>query len=68
MWFEDGRVVVVDCKSCHVPMVVLKRHGVCAGCADVAYMVGVAGRVFPGCGIRYEMRSIRDHCHLHVIR
>lgn len=77
-YFEDSRVVVVDCRTCLVelrkkgvkdpraPMIVLKRHGARVVRADTAYITRVAARVFPGSDLRFKMRSIKDHFHCHV--
>lgn len=73
--YEDQHVVVLDCDSCNVPMVVPKwRHGEIFPIIHDAkdhilhgYMKGVVRGLFgPDVTIRTEPRDIRDHPHYHV--
>lgn len=66
VWYEDEVCVVVDCRTCGVPMVVVKRHVEVAGCRESAHMVRVAKRLFPGGHIDFRKRSIPGHDHFHV--
>ena len=66
VWYEDGFCVVVTCRSCGVPMVVLKRHTAEANCREVSRLLRVVMRLFPGRRVDFRRRSIPDHYHLHV--
>ena len=66
VWYEDPVCVIVDCKSCRVPMVVLKRHVEVATCRESAHMIRVTKKLFPGGRIDFKKRSIPGHDHFHV--
>ncbi len=65
-YYEDRTVVVVDCITCGIPIVVLKKHSL-GSMQEIAYMHGIAEKLFTGVGIRLKMRSIPDHKHFHVM-
>ena len=72
-YYEDARFMMVDCKTCHTPMLVAKQHT-----AEVEESDGVmayhlfykhAGRVdISKWYVDYEMRTIPDHWHAHLRR
>lgn len=67
-YYEDKMIYICDCKTCHIPMVVLRRHGVNVTDIEIAYMRGKVREVFGDCvTFRKEQRQIKDHLHWHII-
>lgn len=66
IYHEDKVCVVVECRTCRVPMAVLKRHTPEANCREVAYLLRVCMRLFPGRRVDFKRRSIPEHYHLHM--
>ena len=68
-WFyEDETVWVALCRTCNVPMIVLRRHGEATE-RELGYMEGVAHVLFlqgKTGWIRKEQRKILDHAHWHL--
>lgn len=63
-YYEDDKVIVVDCSTHSVPMVVLKRHTAEPTEEELSYMREVGERLFPGKGWRGPA-SLLQHYHLH---
>lgn len=67
---ENDLAVCVDCLTCGVPMVVLKRHTMEATAAEKVAMYALASSVCKSQGvvlaIRTEQRQIKDHLHWHL--
>jgi len=66
LYYEDKTCIVVDCKTCHTPMFVLKRHATVPTHEDRLHMVTLADKLFPKSYKRFTMRLIKDHFHFHV--
>ena len=66
VFYEDSVCVVVLCRTCHVPMAVLKRHTSTATCREAIHLVRALQKLYPGRRIDFKMRSIPEHYHLHV--
>jgi len=67
-YYEDDLFYFCDCKSCGIPMVVLRRHTMKPSWDEVNGMKYVT-RVLFGADIRFrtEQRQIKDHLHWHII-
>ena len=66
LYWEDKTCIVVDCRTCQVPMLVLKRHVAVPTHEERLHMVTLADKLFPRCYKRFTMRKIKDHFHFHV--
>ena len=67
-YYEDELIYICDCKTCHIPMVVLKRHGMDVTDAEMVHMRRKACEVFGDCiTFRTGQRQIKDHLHWHII-
>jgi len=71
--YEDSQFIMVDCKTCHTPMLVSKHHAADIDDIDkeMAYHLFYkhAQRVdISKWYVDYEMRSIKDHWHCHLRR
>ena len=72
-YYEDANFMMVDCRSCHTPMLVYKKHVVEIDEADRAMAYHLfykhAERIdMSGWYVNYEMRTIKDHWHCHLRR
>lgn len=68
-YYEDEYVVVCDCLSCKVPMIVLREHTIRIAPKTIDYLVKVSQRVFgPDIELRTQQRKIPDHLHWHVFK
>jgi hypothetical protein len=63
-YYEDNVVVCCDCKTHHVPMIVLKRHVRFPSPEERKHMNRIAKSKFPMKQFR-PPASIKDHWHLH---
>lgn len=66
LYYEDKVCIVVECKSCHTPMFVLKHHVAVPTHEERLHMVTLADELFPKSYKRFTMRVIKDHFHFHV--
>ena len=66
-YYEDDIVWIADCYSCHIPIIVLKRHTMEATKEELEHMNKVLDFLFPKRVIRKEQKQIHDHLHWHVI-
>lgn len=73
-WYYENRILVVlDCDTCKVPMVVLRRHTIEPTLGEQVAMqtalANVADEVFgPGNWItRTKQRKIKGHVHWHAV-
>lgn len=63
---------IADCKDCHVPMAVYRRHGVVPSPRVLTRMreslLEVANKLTPGCAVMLtdDMRTHPTHYHMHV--
>lgn len=71
-FYEDHLCWIALCKSCGVPMVVLRRHSTKPSREERAFMVNtlsrVAGALAPGQAFMFteDMDTIPDHWHMHA--
>lgn len=63
--FEDDICVIVDCKTCNVPMVVLKRHTTVPTEQEQQHMVRQLSKQGRG-KIDKRRRTVPDHWHAHL--
>jgi len=73
-YYSNFLITVVDCKTCHTPMVVLNRHSLNPNNIELAKMitksVEVGDEMF-GKGnyvVDKKQRCIKDHLHWHIRR
>jgi len=64
--FEDHICVLVNCRSCHVPMTVLKRHTGYPTEEERVHMVKKTQGLFPNRVLDFQMRSLPEHYHVHA--
>lgn len=68
-YYEDGLMYICDCKTCHIPMVILKRHGTKLRDGELKKMENKAYELFgDNISFRMERRNIKDHFHFHIIK
>lgn len=66
-YYEDKRVVVCDCLSCHVPMVVYKKHTVRPTPELIEHFLKVSKEIFGNnIELRTQQRKIPEHLHWHI--
>jgi len=67
-YYEDDKVVILDCDTCHVPMLVLKRHGEVPSPGERAELLRLCEKVFNRkVMFRGFMRRYPSHWHEHLI-
>lgn len=68
-YWEDELSICVDCKTCEIPMTVIKRHDASMTRFEDQWVTTKAiiqwGNKFKK--MRKEPRKIHDHAHYHVI-
>ena len=73
-YYSNFLITVVDCKTCHTPMVVLNRHSLNPNKIELAKMITKAvevGDEMFGKGkyvVDRKQRCIKDHLHWHIRR
>lgn len=65
LYYQDNVVVVVDCSTHKIPMVVLNHHGEATEW-ELGYLEGIANSLFMFKNIRKEPGAIKDHAHFHL--
>jgi len=71
-YYENALVIIVDCLTCSIPMVVLKRHTDNPSREDIKEMYWALLNKVPkrmhgkGWQIDSSVRSIPDHPHFHL--
>lgn len=66
LYYRNKTCTIVDCATCHIPMVVLNRHG-SASEQEKRLMMATIDYLFDYESIRTEPRKIGDHEHWHII-
>jgi len=72
-YFENVMLAVLECKTCNLPMVVLKRHTMEPTAKEEKAMIReltkVADAFFDegNWALRKYQRNIKDHLHFHAI-
>ena len=64
--YEDEYFVVCDCKKCHVPMIVLKRHDTELTPYESQRLIQLLTKFAERKRISFIRRSIPDHWHMHI--
>ena len=64
--WEEGEIFkVVECKTCHIPMFVLREHRQFTELEKTFIHYYFARKYYPDKIIRWEQRRIKDHAHCH---
>jgi len=72
IYYSNFLITVVDCKTCHTPMVVLNRHSLNPNNIELAKMVTksveVGDEMFgkEKYVVDRKQRCIKDHLHWHI--
>lgn len=69
-WFyDDAFLIVCNCLSCKIPMVVWREHKMDLTHHDLQHMKLICDNLFgkDKYEVRAEQRKIRDHFHIHII-
>lgn len=68
-WFyEDDICAFLICKTCRIPMMVLKRHTMNPTEKEINHIQDMKDRLFPDYKWRKNQRKIPDHLHWHLER
>lgn len=65
-YYQNSEILIVDCLTCKIPMVVFKQHGE-ASKEERRRATATINVLFAFKGIRRKPRKIRDHEHWHII-
>lgn len=73
VYYEDDRIIIVECFTCKVPMAVLKRHTMQPNIEEEAILtraLSSVGKKVLGDKFRIDkkQRAIKDHLHYHARR
>jgi len=68
LYYQDKVVIIVNCLTCGIPMIVLKRHTMKPNNFELGHMEMVSKEVF-GLNIKFRKKpsQILDHLHWHII-
>lgn len=67
-YYEDDKVWIADCTSCHVPMLVIKKHGYVPSPGERGELIKLCEKIFgKEVKLRGFMRSLSSHFHDHLI-
>lgn len=67
-YYEDEYCVICDCKTCGVPMVVLRRHSMEPVARELASIAEHVMLLYgPDVRLRLAQRQIADHMHWHIL-
>jgi len=66
-YYEDDKVIIVDCKSCEIPMLTLKDHRMDVSKKEKEEFTKLISRLFPESKIRKQQKKIPDHFHWHIL-
>lgn len=66
-YYEDSDFVILECDTCHVPMVVYKKHIIKMPERKIIYIKKLSYQIFgEQITFREEQRKIKDHWHIHI--
>ena len=67
VYFENDRIIIIECKTCKVPMAVLKFHMPEFEESDMAliYHWATDRTLFNGRTLDYHMKTCTEHAHVH---
>lgn len=64
LYYENSNFIIVDCLTCHVPLVVVKHHDPWRP-GEKEKVERLRDKLFPGRGIRWLQRRLEHpHCHI----
>ena len=66
LYYQDQDIIIVDCITCRVSIVVWKEHTVVLESKDLKRIFELVSNFFPECKCRMQMRKIPDHFHFHI--
>jgi len=68
IYYEDQDWIILDCKTCHIPMIVYKEHKILKDIPIkyIHYMINECMELFGTIRFRTE-RKIKNHFHWHII-
>ena len=66
--YEDDQIIICDCMTCNIPMVVLRRHTMTPTCGEIEHMKTISRQMFGDIMFRVNQRRIHDHLHWHLLR
>ena len=67
-WYHaDDKIIICDCSTCNIPMVVLRRHTMKPTEEEVEHIRSVSKRLFGDVVFRVNQRRIPDHLHWHLL-
>ncbi len=65
-WYYEGKYfVIIDCQTCRIPMIVLRRHSLTLTVAEQSELDNIMSYT-SGMNMRGIMRKIPDHWHKHL--
>jgi len=69
LYYQDKLIIIVDCLTCGIPMVVLKEHKMNANNFELGHMEMTAKEIF-GKDIKFRktQRQVKNHLHWHIVR
>jgi diadenosine tetraphosphate (Ap4A) HIT family hydrolase len=68
LYYQDKIVIIVNCLTCKIPMIVLKRHTMKPNNFERAHMEMVPKELFgPNIKFRKKPSKILDHIHWHIL-
>ena len=66
--YIDNKIIICDCKSCKIPMLVWRKHTMTLGQEDLEYILEVLKKEFPDYEVRMNQRKIKNHLHWHLLK
>lgn len=57
--------VVIKCRTCYVPMAILKSHSAAVTREELEELMGLWKEYYPKKMLRTQARQIADHIHFH---
>lgn len=68
IYYEDPSFIIIDCKSCKIPMIILRRHSMILSISELSNIIEVVRKKFgKNVELRMNQRKIPDHWHVHII-
>ena len=67
LYYQDDRIIIVDCKTCGTPFLTLKRHDMILTQEELEHISKVVKEQFPNYKLRMNQCQIKDHWHIHLI-
>ena len=67
-YYSDEKIIICDCTTCKIPMVVLRRHTMKITEEEIDHIRNISKGLFGDVIFRVNQRRISDHLHWHLIR